>query len=91
MGTGWDSTVPADLPGSQCHFGVFCLTELRQLVQDGCQLICQRGFPAAQLVLQCTTSRFDSAPYCRWYHLMWTAGVRPRVRNKDETQQNSTF
>lgn len=55
MGTGraWHCMVLADLPGSQCHFGVLGLAELCQLMEDGGQLICQRGVTATQLVLQC--------------------------------------
>lgn len=45
--------VLADLPGSQCHFGVLGLAELCQLMEDGGQLICQRGVTATQLVLKC--------------------------------------
>lgn len=43
-----------DLPGSQRHFGVLGLAELRQLTEDGRQLVRQRGVTATQLILQCT-------------------------------------
>lgn len=52
-----DGAALADLPGSQCHFGVLGLAELRQLLEDGHQLVRQRGVAAAQLVLQHTVAR----------------------------------
>lgn len=55
-GMGWHHIVLADLPGSQRHFGVLGLAELCQLMEDGRQLICQRGVTATQLVLQCHTT-----------------------------------
>lgn len=56
IGMGWHHIVLADLPGSQRHFGVLGLAELCQLMEDGRQLICQRGVTATQLVLQCHTT-----------------------------------
>lgn len=72
MGTGMGRhcVMLADLPGSQCHFGVLGLAELCQLMEDGRQLICQRGVTATQLVLQCHSHHGSAqAPCCvGWLH-----------------------
>lgn len=47
QGRGGHSVVLADLSSSQCHLGVLGLAELRQLIEDGRQLICQCGVTAA--------------------------------------------
>lgn len=46
------SEVVSYLARSQGHLGVGGLAELGQLGQDGHQLVCQRGIPPTQLVLQ---------------------------------------
>lgn len=80
-GQGWGQgdKVLTDLPGSQGHFGVLGLAELRQLVEDGCQLICQRGVTATELVLQSTHHHgLAQAPHRRMAssHIPSTWGTR---------------
>ena len=77
QGPGRHSAVLADLPGSQSHFGVLGLAELRQLLEDGRQLVRQRGVTAAELVLQSTMVRLGPL----------AAGVAAsRTGNGDKTQ-----
>jgi len=78
QGPGRHSAVLADLPGSQSHFGVLGLAELRQLLEDGRQLVRQRGVTAAELVLQCTMARLGPLA-AGWLHPTRAMGIRPKA------------